>query len=229
MHRAGYKLKINAAQAYQKNAWQQFFKAVIQKQYPIEQELKHDGTTTVTRVAFQGEHYVVKRYNTKNKWHFIRRFVQQSRAKNCFTMAQEYNLAGIHTPEPLAYIQETILGLKLRSWYICRYEEGILLSEALEGQQVVPNELLILIERLFNRLKDYSLTHGDMKATNLIVLDQQLCIIDLDAAKHHHSERTWVKANQKDWNRLILNWPSQSSVNQTFLALKERLAPPSAN
>ena len=42
--------------------------------------LKHDCTTTVSSVASGDNHWVVKRYNTKNAWHWLRRSFQRSRA-----------------------------------------------------------------------------------------------------------------------------------------------------
>src|SRR5690606_3128405 len=44
--------------------------------------VKHDGTTTVGYTSRDGRPLVIKRYNTKNPWHFVRRAVRRSRARN---------------------------------------------------------------------------------------------------------------------------------------------------
>ncbi len=185
----------------------------------FEECLKHDGTTSVYLLKHQQQAYVVKRFNTKGPWHFVRRFVQTSRAQNCFQMAQCYLSAGIATPEPVAFVQERITGLKLRSWYICAYERGSLLSDAVDANSSPDMKLHQAIVGLFSKLREYRLSHGDMKATNIIVQKAGWMVIDLDAAKQHKKTQSWYKAANKDWRRLLRNWPETSATHQAISTL----------
>ncbi len=205
---------------YSGTVWQSLFQQVARGKISFDECLKHDGTTTVYVATFNHKRFVVKRFNTKNTWHFIRRLVQTSRAANCFKMAGLYLDAGIKTPEPIAFVQEYIGVFKLGSWYICRFEEGVLLSSYLEEGAVIPMHIDHAISSLFGQMASARLSHGDMKATNLIVNNNSVCLIDLDAARYYQKKAPWLKAITKDWNRLLKNWRSNTVLYQSFYKLK---------
>ncbi|MFT5261095.1 MAG: tRNA A-37 threonylcarbamoyl transferase component Bud32 [Gammaproteobacteria bacterium] len=213
---------ISADECYRSDEWLNYFDEVVSDKYSFDRCLKNDGTTTVTLSSFNGQQFVVKRFNTKNRWHFLRRPMQISRAKNCYHMAKRYLGAEISTPEPIAFIQERYLFCKLRSWYVCRHQTGDLLSDHLTDSTVLPAELNITLTTLFNRLAALSLSHGDMKATNLIVDEfNAVHLIDLDAARAHRGKKSWLKAITKDWNRLLKNWHHGSAVYQSLQKIRE--------
>ncbi len=194
--------------AYANEAWHDFYERVINDQVQHVQQLKHDGTTTVYRADIQQTECVVKRYNTKNTWHFIRRALRQSRAMNCWEMAQDYLAAGIQTPQPIAMIQARNGLFKRRSWYICTHQSGQTLSDTV-AHRPDPKKLHIWpsqMAQLFRTMLDNRLSHGDFKATNLITHDDQIVLIDLDAARSHPSSARHLKILTKDYHRFMQNW-----------------------
>ena len=62
------------------------------------------------------------------------------------------------------------------------------------------------VVRLFDILWGSHVTHGDMKATNFIVTDEQLQVIDLDAVRWHGAEKSFLKAFRRDLQRFMDNW-----------------------
>ena len=139
-------------------------------------------------------------------------------------MADIYNKAGIKTPEPIAKIQAYFGPFKLRSWYLCRYQQGALLTDWVEQQidqdseKSLSQALRQAVRNLFSQLASNLLSHGDMKATNLIWQDNQLLVIDLDAARQHSSESSHKRALQKDYQRFMLNWQAIPKVLSDFKA-----------
>ena len=203
---------------YAGQEWQNFYERVINDRIQHVQQLKHDGTTTVYRAEIQDICCVVKRYNTKNTWHFTRRALRQSRAINCWELAHNYLSVGIETPRPIAMIQAQNGPFKRRSWYICANQPGHTLTHAIQHRPDA-NTLGIWPQRLnelFGKMLDHRLSHGDFKATNLITHQNRLIIIDLDAARCHRSTTRHIKALSKDYLRFMQNWADDSIALSDF-------------
>ena len=66
--------------------------------------LKDDTPATLQLLETEIGKLVVKRYNTKNAWHSVRRNFQVSRAVNCLKMSEEFTRAGIPVPEPIGVV-----------------------------------------------------------------------------------------------------------------------------
>ena len=126
------------------------------------ERLKHDPTTTVGITSRDGRRLVIKRYNTKNPWHFLRRGVRRSRAQNCFEFARELMVEDIATAAPVAYVEARLGPLKGRSWLITEYVEGTMCLEYVReraSQQEVA-EIAARLERLLQKLASLRITPG---------------------------------------------------------------------
>lgn len=66
------------------------------------------------------------------------------------------------------------------------------------------------IASLFATLHRLRISHGDLKATNLLWHAGKVWLIDLDACIQHHSEAAYRKAWRRDRARLLRNWPEAS-------------------
>ena len=69
-------------------------------------------------------------------------------------------------------------------------------------------------------MQQYKISHGDMKASNLLWVDSELFFIDLDAARQHHSEASWRRANIRDRKRFLKNWRGIPELELLFAWLK---------
>ena len=58
------------------------------------------------------------------------------------------------------------------------------------------------------------ISHGDLKATNLLWDQGRIVLIDLDAMVQHRSVRQHARAWQRDRSRLLRNWPQDSVLYQ---------------
>ncbi|MFT5115803.1 MAG: tRNA A-37 threonylcarbamoyl transferase component Bud32 [Parasphingorhabdus sp.] len=182
-------------------------------------ELKHDGTTTVGFTSRDGRKLLIKRYNTKNTWHAIRRLVRRSRAENCFEKARLLRKSGINTPAPIAMVEQRLGSLRGRSWFISEFVEGPSCLDFIHND-ASPTEARNVASHLewsFRKLSKLKISHGDMKATNIILRNNRApWLIDLDGMRQHKSDATFEIARKKDRARFLQNWQSDARISGWF-------------
>jgi tRNA A-37 threonylcarbamoyl transferase component Bud32 len=184
--------------------------------------LKHDCTTTVSSVASGDNHWVVKRYNTKNAWHWLRRSFQRSRASICWDAALRLLEAGVATPRPVAWAEQRLGPLKGRSYYVAQHLSGTPLADHLAARDDAAVETVVAqVGKLFRNLRAAGLSHGDMKASNFLVHGRQVFLLDLDAMRKHRDAARLDRALARDRKRFLRNWDDQPLLRQRF----ERVIP----
>ena len=176
--------------------------------------LKDGRTSTVVKVAQGDERFVVKRYNLKNSWHALGRLWRPSRAWHSWREGHRLRFLGIATPEPLALIEERIGPLRRRAFLINAYCPGVNLMQHLSPDQEPDAATAAALLSLFEILHKQRISHGDLKATNLLWHDGQLFVIDLDAMTQHRSAKAFARAWQRDRARLLRNWPATSVLHR---------------
>jgi len=182
--------------------------------------LKDDRTTTVAQVEFQGEHIIIKRYNARSQWHRINRAVRRSRASRSWRSSYKFARAGLNVAKPLLMLEGRLSLLRRTAYFVSECVDGQELLSSLEGfsaaeQQTVLHE----IQTAFNNMRVAKLSHGDLKATNLIWHQSRLVFIDLDASRSHAKQRSWQAAHTKDRARLLKNWRNNEELLQLFSAI----------
>ena len=181
-----------------------------------------DGTrNTLHQVTIDIGDLVIKRYNTKNAWHLARRNFQTSRALNCWHMGTLFRSKGIDTPEPMAVVEDQRGPFSGRSWYICRYVGNTLLPDYLDSADWEDRFELIKIRvcELFQTLQSHRFSHGDLKGSNLLVHEDRLTVVDLDAAKQHRSPLLHRLAFDNDKARFLKNWNGAPEIQHRFSTL----------
>ena len=170
---------------------------------------KHDRTTSVALIADDGpQAFVVKRYNTRNWQHVIKRSLRKTRAYNCWDMSFVLTqIDGLHTPARIAYIEERRGPFKGRSYFISQYIGGQTVLDSLPSLSHSDQRPIInKIGELFLTLAANRISHGDMKASNLILVDDNIYLVDLDASRQYSSSFLFKRAYQRDRNRFLKNW-----------------------
>jgi tRNA A-37 threonylcarbamoyl transferase component Bud32 len=183
---------------------------------------KDDRTTTVCLAQFGTEQrpMVIKRFNARNRWHVIKRLFRKTRARRCWQMAQAFAEAGLKVAKPILMLEQRFGPLRFNAYYVTKHLNGVPLIDviaSLSENELV--EVMAAVENLFSLFKDNRLTHGDMKASNLIWHENQLYLIDLDAAMQHQTDLTWRPANAKDKKRFLKNWKNNQDLYVRFKVL----------
>jgi tRNA A-37 threonylcarbamoyl transferase component Bud32 len=183
--------------------------------------LKSGNTATVVRFKVDGKDLVVKRYNVKNPVHGLRLAFKKSRADRSWFGGHLLLEYGINTPKPIAMREVRLGPFRNRAYLICDYIEGTSAREYFEeppskGENDLPQQIL----RIFEGLESLLVSHGDMKATNIMIHDGQAFLIDLDSMAVHKSKAGFARARRKDVKRFMKNWTCLPEVARLFHSLK---------
>lgn len=172
--------------------------------------LKRGNTCTVARVDVGDRSFVVKRYNIKNARHALSRLWRPSRGWHSWREGHRLRLFGVATPAPLALIEERWGPLRGRAWLVTEYCSGNNLLAHLDADTEPPAAEGEAIRTLFATLHRARISHGDLKATNLLWGRGELKLIDLDAMRQHRSGASHARAWRRERARLLRNWPEGS-------------------
>lgn len=176
--------------------------------------LKCGNTSTVARVDVDRRALVVKRYNIKSLLHALSRCWRPSRAWHSWREGHRLRMMGISTPAPLALIEDRLGPLRRRAWLVTAHCPGpdLLTHLAQHVSAPPPQAEAAALLRLFGTLHRERISHGDLKATNLLWHDEDVVLIDLDAMVRHRSAAAHARAWQRDRARLLRNWPVGSGL-----------------
>jgi tRNA A-37 threonylcarbamoyl transferase component Bud32 len=175
--------------------------------------LKQGNTATLALIEHQGRKLVIKRYNIKGPAHALSRCWRPSRAWHSWLEGHRLRFLGIATPRPLALVERRFGPLRGRAWLIVEHCAG----GSLATQPPSASHLQPVLD-LFARLSAARISHGDMKATNLLWDGDRIGLIDLDAMRQHGSTAGYRRAWRKDRERFLRNWPTDPELTRTLSA-----------
>ncbi|WP_229794153.1 lipopolysaccharide kinase InaA family protein [Arenicella chitinivorans] len=181
------------------------------------QTLKHDRTTTVCRYQGPGGALILKRYNPRSFWHKIKRAFRRSRARRCWQMSYAFAASGLRVARPLMMLEHRFGPIRRTAYFVSESVDGDEVLHCLPNltatQQVAVAEA---VREAFARMRAARITHGDMKASNLIWTGSELVFIDLDAAQTHWTTWGWRRKHAKDRRRFLKNWQDQPDLLALF-------------
>ena len=102
--------------------------------------------------------------------------------------------------------------MRRRAFLINAFCPGLSLLQCLDADQAPPDEVAREIVSVFATLHRLRISHGDLKATNLLWHEGRLVVIDLDSVVQHRSARSYERAWRRDRARLLRNWPESSAL-----------------
>ncbi len=169
--------------------------------------LKAGNSTTVVQVDYAGKKLVIKRYNVKNFWHFLKRCYRPSRAAVSWKNGNLLKLLGIPTPKPLGFIEKRFGFFRKTAYLICERSKGQELSTVFNSTRFPSERDLSKLKMIFRTLKSYQISHGDLKATNLLLNKKgKIELLDLDSMQEHRDDKEANIAINKDKARFLKNW-----------------------
>jgi len=174
------------------------------------QVLKSDDTSFVSRVLWNGQDAVVKRYNHRGLWHSFRHTLKGSRAKRNWRHAQRLLSLQIATPEPLAYMDCYRGPLLWQSYFIARFVPGPQVHQVLRDRSVAAEQKQRVHDQvldLLRRMAEHGISHGDMKHTNILYDGTDVVITDLDGMRIGGTGRLWQHRYQRDVERYLRDLP----------------------
>ena len=181
--------------------------------------LKDGNTSTVGIAVVGGERFLVKRDNIKGFWHGVKRALRGTRAARSWRNAHLLRLRGVSTATPIAllerrrgrgpgiayFVSECVEGPDCRTYFGSR-------SVTLEEKRATARK----VAELIGALRAARLSHGDLKATNILLSAAGPVLIDIDALRTHRSEAALARAHAKDRARFLRNWEGDAEVARLF-------------
>ncbi len=182
--------------------------------------LKNGNSATVAKVTCGKLELVIKRYNIKNITHRLRRAFRPSRAATSWANAHRLNHCGIKTPEAIAILEQRIGPLRSKAYIINLYVAGVSATQFFNdnNQAAKPNSSVIQqFKDVFAAMDNIMVSHGDFKASNFIVHDNQVMMIDLDSMQQHQNQNKFRSAFNKDLARFKRNWDNKPKIKAAFI------------
>lgn len=178
------------------------------------QLLKEGNTSTVVMTEIDNTGYVIKHYRIKGPLHGLRKAFARTRAEKSWINAHRMQITGIMTATPVAIIVNTTGPLRHDAFYITEHLNGELLKDYLATAGPADMDgIACRLAGLLQSLATRRITHGDMKASNIIVTNDSLALMDLDSMKQHRSGILFRMQFRKDLERFRRNWPAGSDFS----------------
>ncbi len=177
--------------------------------------LKDGNTATVWRASAADLSIVIKRYNVKSWRHGARMRLKESRASVSWRNAHRLAFFGIATAAPLALIRGRHTFAEQRNYWLSAEIAGDDLAQWLRqhaDDAAAIERMAAQVGAMFARLHALRIAHGDTKATNFLVADGQLHLIDLDAMKGYRNPLLFARAWRRDMRRFLANWPDDAAL-----------------
>ena len=181
--------------------------------------LKAGRSSTVVRVHVDDCDWVIKRYNIKNPCHALSRCFRPTRAWISWGNSHLLKVSGIATPRAIAMIEKRIGPLRSTGYYVCDYVAGVNVEDFFQDATVDAPDKKQVAESfvsLFDLFCKLNIVHGDCKATNFILQENEPWVLDLDAMQECSSPARFKKLFQVDRQRFLRNWQSQPELQQWF-------------
>ncbi len=161
--------------------------------------LKAGNSATLIRTA-GNEPVVVKRFNIKSRRHGLRRMLRRHpRYRRAWMFGQLLTLLAVPTARPLALVEER-RGLWRGVAYLIQTDLSGMDLRAEIASTGLSDDRCAEVTALFAMLRSAGLSHGDTKASNFIVHEGRVHLIDLDAM------RLSRRGLETDLIRFLDNW-----------------------
>ncbi|MCK5096927.1 MAG: hypothetical protein KAR45_02430 [Desulfobacteraceae bacterium] len=189
---------------------------------PTELLLKNGNSATIVKFKIDQAEVVIKRYNMKTVFHALRRAFKRTRAEHSWRHARLLQEKGINTPFPVAMKEKRFGLFRNKAYFIYEYVKGPNAFDYFHNSEVNYDDKSIIAEKIikmFDTLKSSMISHGDMKATNILIHSNEPYLIDLDSMKTHKNDHRFRRARKKDMNRFMKNWDDLPEISNLFRQL----------
>jgi len=143
----------------------------------------------------------------------------QDPALHNWFFAHHLNTNGINTPTPLAFMVERKMGLPIRSWYLCEFEDGIGCEHYFFNAKVITpamaNTTSAIVD-MFISIRECQLSHGDLTANKLLIVDGRPCLTDMSNMKFHSNEKKAESMWRHDIEQFMNCWDERYDVYKQF-------------
>lgn len=152
----------------------------------------------------------------------VRMLLREPVARRCAAVGLFLMDRGIRTPRPRAYLIDRVGPFSHRSYLLTDYVEGVSLFHRLRSAPLSPpsaERLASQFVALWERMRQLSISHNDLKPENLIVDESdQLWLIDLEQVRFHKNPQQLRRRHLQDLERFfhVRSWRNQPEAAEIF-------------
>ena len=165
---------------------------------------------------------VIKRYNIKSGFHAVARSLRTTRAAISWANAHRLMQLGVKANLPVALLElRSFFGLfASKSYFLMAYIDAPDVAAFFAQTQDKKLRAITIhkLTMLFFRMYLMQISHGDLKSTNIKIVDNAPVLIDLDSLKQHQYGWFATRRHARDLRRFMRNWRDDA---QLCLAFKE--------
>lgn len=178
--------------------------------------------TTIAVVSIDGHKFVVKRYNIRGFWHFLKNIFRKSYAHKAWFNIKVLKGLNIPTLTPVALIEKYIGPFKGKSYLITEYiENGIRGCDYFaEGEEAKPEweQIVKNIADIAAKLKQAFIEHRDFQYGNILIVGSTPILHDLEHMKYYQNNSPkFQKAFQKDIDHFLDFVKSNPTAHTMFI------------
>ncbi len=181
---------------------------------------KNGNTCTVWATVVNGQDLVIKRYNVKGFWHGLKLSLFTGRGERSWVNGHRLLFYGIPTPQPVALLKMKGGLFRPKAYLITEQLRAVNAREWFHDPVVSGAEKGVMAEQialLLHKLQRHQISHGDLKASNILIVDGEAMLIDLDAMQQHTNTAEFEKAMVMDVQRFMRNWDDDRGLHELFL------------
>ncbi len=182
------------------------------------ESLKNDATTTLARISVNQHDLVIKRYNIKHWRHAFSRAFRPSRAAISWRNGHCLLQHNIKTAKPVAMIEYRWGLIRHKAYLICEYHQGVECASYFQQDELSTEQRRVMqnIIDTLSALFELNISHGDLKATNILICDEAAVLIDLDGMRKYYLSFRFRRACRKDIKRFLKNWQQLPILQSLF-------------
>lgn len=163
---------------------------------------------------------VIKRYNIKSGFHAVARSLRTTRAATSWANAHRLMQLGVKANLPVALLElRSFFGLfASKSYFLMAYIDAPDVATYFTQTQdkALRAATIHQLTMLFFRMYLMQISHGDLKSTNIKIVDNAPVLIDLDSLKQHQYGWFATRRHARDLRRFMRNWQDDDQLCQAF-------------
>ena len=178
--------------------------------------IKDEDGHKIIRLNLNEEIFVIKKYQIKGSWHYLRKLFSQTRALTAWKASHWFNAAGIKTFNIVAVLERYDSLTTTESYLISLNLPGERLDEVdlnKRKEYLIENRL----SSFFKRLKWIGFNHGDVKSSNFFLLNQELFVFDLDSARKRFPKSRVKNKINKDQQRILKSFGEHEKTREALI------------
>ena len=177
--------------------------------------IKDEDGHKIIRLNLNEEIFVIKKYQIKGSWHYLRKLFSQTRALTAWKASHWFNAAGIKTFNIVAVLERYDSLTTTESYLISLNLPGERLDEVdlnKRKEYLIENRL----SSFFKRLKWIGFNHGDVKSSNFFLFNQELFVFDLDIARKRFLRSRVKNKIIKDQQRILKSFEGHEKTRDAL-------------